>query len=82
MSELQAELDGAGDDDEVWVREGEREFKFTGKRASSIVGRFADLFEPKADADAGADDADADDADAGADDAPAGSGGYFKRRKA
>lgn len=44
IATLQKQLDTAGSDDEVWIKEGEREFKVTGERAGKILGRFADLF--------------------------------------
>lgn len=45
MAELQAQLDAADDSDEIWIKEGDREFKVTGKKATSILGRFADLWD-------------------------------------
>lgn len=40
--ELEADADGTH---EVWIREGNREFKVTGERAKTVLGRFSDLWE-------------------------------------
>jgi hypothetical protein len=45
IAALQAQLDGADTDDEVWIKDGDREIKVSGKRATTILGRFADLWE-------------------------------------
>lgn len=89
---LQAQLDDADTDDEVWVKDSSgREVKVTGKKATSILGRFADLWDTE---DHGGDDDDSDDDDddkGGAGGSKAGgkgtpkdkkpaSGGYFGRR--
>ena len=77
---LQAQLEGADTDDEVWVKEGDREFKVTGHRATSILDRFSDLWKPT-DADAGDGKGDGK-GDAGTkDDNKPDGGGYFGRRK-
>lgn len=76
---LTAQMDDADTDDEVWVKdETGREVKVTGKRATSILDRFADLWKDD-DADAGDGDK-GDKGDGDKDDKPAG-GGYFGRRK-
>lgn len=85
MAELQAELDGADTDDEVWIKEGDREFKVTGRRATTVLGRFKDLWE-ESDASAGQGDQDGDgddqdDDDDQADDQPGGGTSYFRRRR-
>ena len=69
---LQDELDNADTDDEVWIKEGDREIKVSGKRATSILSRFSDLWE-----DEGGDGAD--DAGNGTDDA--GDGGEQPKRE-
>jgi hypothetical protein len=77
IDDLTASLDTADGDEEVWVKEGNREYRFTGARAGSIIAKFGDLFAPSDDKDAGGDDK-----DAGGDDKdskPA--GGYFGRKK-
>lgn len=86
IAALQSQLDDADTDDEVWIKEGDREVKVTGKKATSILGRFADLWDTE-DGAAGDDD---DDDQAGKDgkggagkdkkDAAPKGGGYFGRR--
>lgn len=80
MEALQAELDSAEPDDEVWVKdESGREIKLTGRRASSVLSRFADLFTDDA---TPADEGEGDEEEEGdelPDKKPAG-GNYFKRR--
>lgn len=73
---LQAEMDSAEPDEEVWVEDpsGTR-VRLTGKRASSVLGRFAHLFEDESDQGEPAGDDDGDESDA----KPAG-GGYFAKR--
>lgn len=88
IADLQAQLDSAGDGDEVWVKdENGREFKFTGDRAASIITKFADLFstgDGGDGGDGGQGDGGGDGGDKGAggkgtkDKRPA--GGYFGRR--
>lgn len=58
IAALQAELDGADTDDEVWIKDGDHEIKVSGKRATTILGRYAKLWEDETDGG----DADADDA--------------------
>lgn len=45
IAALQAELENADTDDEVWIKEGEHEIKVTGKRATTILSRFSKLWE-------------------------------------
>lgn len=88
IAALQSQLDEADTDDEVWVKDDSgREIKVTGKRATSVLARFADLWDSE---DAGDGDDDGDD-DKGAKDSKGGAGkekdktpaagGYFGRRK-
>ena len=92
IAALQSQLDSADTDDEIWIRDGDHEIKVTGKRATSILGRYAHLWETNDDAeteseeDATADtEDDSDTADAGAtrdvstDEKPA-QRGYFGRK--
>ncbi len=91
IAALTAELENADTDDEVWVKEGSREFRISGRRATSILARFEDLW--KAD-NAGAGDQGTDGAEGGEtgdeglddpkvkqDKKPDGGGGYFRGRK-
>lgn len=79
IADLQAQLEGADTDDEVWIKdESGREVKVTGRRATSVLERFKDLWEQAGDDDAGDDDAGDDDA-GGEDPKPKG-GGYFSKR--
>ena len=83
IAALQQELDQADTDDEVWIKDGDREIKVTGRRASSVLARFSDLWEEKTEDQAdGGDDQDEDqddDADTPPDKKPA-AGGYFGKR--
>lgn len=45
IAALQAQLDSAESDDEVWIKDGDHEIKVTGNRASTILGRFSKLWE-------------------------------------
>lgn len=45
IAALQAELENADTDDEVWIKEGDHEIKVTGKRATTILSRFSKLWE-------------------------------------
>lgn len=46
IAALQKELEDAPEEaDEIWIKEGEREYKVTGARASKIFARWSDLFE-------------------------------------
>lgn len=69
---LQDELDNADTDDEVWIKDGDREIKVSGKRATAVLSRFADLWE-------GEEGDGADDAGDGAD--GAGDGGEPPKRE-
>ena len=78
ITALQAELDKADTDDEVWIKDDSgREIKVTGRRATTVLSRFGDLF------DAPAEEGDEGEGDEGGegDPAPVG-GGYFGRRRA
>jgi hypothetical protein len=82
---LTASLEGADDDEEVWVKDDSgREFRFTGSRAASIIEKFGDLFtaadQGKGDGGGkGAGDGGGDGgAGKGAEDKP--KGGYFGRK--
>jgi hypothetical protein len=74
MASLQAELDGADTNDEVWIKDDSgREIKVTGRRATTVLSRFGDLFqEPSADGE-GQGEGDEED--------PKPAGGYFGRKK-
>jgi hypothetical protein len=49
MAELQKQLDTADTDDEIWIKdESGHEIKVTGRRATSVLNRYAKLFEEKA----------------------------------
>jgi hypothetical protein len=81
IAELQAELDTADTDDEVWIKDPKtgHEVKVSGRRATGVLNRFKDLFD---------DDQADDDAPEGEegddlpdDDQPGGDGGYFRGRK-
>lgn len=78
LAALQAELDTAEPDDEVWVKDPDtgHEVKITGRRAAGVLERFAGLF-PSDDGDAGDGDGDQDEPDP----QPGGAGGYFRGRK-
>lgn len=74
MAALQAELDKADTDDEIWVKgDDNREYKVTGRRATGILGKLGLLDDGKADDDGGEPDEDEPDEE------PA--GGYFRKRK-
>jgi hypothetical protein len=45
---LSAELQGADDDDEVWVEENGRRVQFKGSKATGILNKFKDLWEEPA----------------------------------
>ena len=62
IAALQAELENADTDDEVWIKDGDHEIKVSGKRATTILSRYAKLWEDEGDGE----DADGgDDGDAG-----------------
>lgn len=50
IAALQTQLDSADTDDEIWIKDGDHEIKVTGKRATSILGRYAHLWETNDDA--------------------------------
>jgi hypothetical protein len=75
MAALQAELDTADTDDEVWIKdESGREIKVTGRRATTVLSRFGDLFQEAAPEEGGA-EGEGEEAD------PKPAGGYFGRKK-
>jgi hypothetical protein len=45
IAALQAELDDADTDDEVWIKDGDHEIKVSGKRATTILSRYSKLWE-------------------------------------
>ena len=45
IAALTAELDSAETDDAVWIKDGDHEIKVSGKRATSILKRYAKLWE-------------------------------------
>ena len=79
IAALQAQLDTADTDDEVWVKDDKgREVKVSGRRATGILAKLGLLDDD----DAGDDDDDqGDDDDAKKDDKPAGAGYFNKRAK-
>lgn len=81
IAALQAELEGADTDDEVWIKDGDHEIKVSGKRATAILGRFKGLWESEPEAGASEDGDDGDDQGDDEKDPQPGGGGYFKRRK-
>jgi hypothetical protein len=76
MARLQAELDGADTDDEVWIREdGHPAVQVKGKRATTILSRYSKLWEEDDPADGEEEGEEGDVED------PKPSGGYFGRKK-
>lgn len=71
---LQAELANADTDDAIWVKDGDHEVKISGKRATTVLNKFAKLWEVEAEGDQG----DGDDSDQG-DEKPK-TNGYFGRK--
>lgn len=49
IAALQAQLENADTDDEVWIKDGDHEIKVSGKRATAILGRYAKLWEAEED---------------------------------
>lgn len=45
IAALQAELENADTDDEVWIKDGDHQVQITGKRATTILSRYAKLWE-------------------------------------
>lgn len=75
MADLQKQLDSADTDDEIWIKdESGHEIKVTGRRATSVLNRYAKLFEEKTEGDQGDDEGDEDEKD------PAPPTGYFGRK--
>lgn len=78
IAELQAELDGADTDDEVWIKDGDHEIKVSGKRATAILGRYAKLWESE---DSDGDDNAGDEGDVPEDEKPKREGLFKPRGK-
>lgn len=79
MAELQAELDTADDDDEIWVKHPDgHEVRVKGRKASNVLKSFGGIFDDPAEP---ADDP-GDGDELPDDDQPGGDGGYFRGRKA
>jgi hypothetical protein len=81
MADLQAQLDATDatdtqEADEVWVKDGDREVRVTGRRATSLLGRLGLLDDDDQD-----DDQDDDDQDDDQDDVKPAGGGYFGKRR-
>jgi hypothetical protein len=85
IAELQAELDTADTDDEIWVKDPKtgHEVKISGRRATGVINRFKDLFDDDQAGDAPEGEEDEEDGDDLPDDAQpgGGDGGYFRGRK-
>lgn len=78
---LTTELQGADDDDEVWVEENGRRVQFRGSKATGILNKFRDLWEEPAPAGEGEGEGEGEgDGAPKGDPKPAG-GGYFNKRK-
>lgn len=78
MAELQAELDSADDDDEIWVKHPDgHEVRVRGRKASNVLKSFGGIFDdPASDGDEGQEGDELPD-----DDQPGGGdGGYFRGR--
>ncbi len=78
MAELQAELDSADEDDEIWVKHPDgHEVRVRGRKASNVLASFGGIFDdpaqPAGDGEEGDDLPD--------DEQPGGDGGYFRGRK-
>lgn len=78
ITELQAQLEQADTDDEVWIRDGDHEIKVSGKRATAILGRFKGLWEQEPEAGEAEGEGEGEEEP---DAPPAGGGGYFKGRR-
>lgn len=77
IAALQAELENADTDDEVWLKdETGHEIKVSGKRATTILSRFSKLWETEDSGEGGEEEAEEEKPDP----KPAG-GGYFGKRK-
>ena len=79
ISALQAELDKADTDDEIWIKDDSgREIKVTGRRATTVLSRFGDLFtEPAGEEGQGEEGGEGQ----GEEGDPTPVGGYFGRRR-
>lgn len=79
MAELQAELDSADDDDEIWVKHPDgHEVRVRGRKASNVLKSFGSIFDDPAEEPAGGEEGD----ELPDDDQPGGGdGGYFRGRK-
>ena len=51
IAALQAQLENADTDDEVWIKDGDHEIKVSGRRATAILGRYAKLWEAEEEGD-------------------------------
>lgn len=73
---LQAQLDTADTDDEVWIKDDKgREIKVSGRRATAVLGKFSDLWQdnaPEGESGEGDGEPEAD---------PGPEAGYFGRRR-
>lgn len=79
IAALQAELEGADTDDEIWIKdESGHEIKVSGKRATTVLNRFAKLWETEGDEEDEDEDEQEEADDKGAKDAK--TGGYFKSK--
>jgi hypothetical protein len=75
MARLQAELDGADTDDEIWIKDPSgHEVKVTGRRATSVLDKFKELWDTPGEEGEG-------EQDKGEQEDPPPSGGYFGRDK-
>lgn len=79
IAALQKDLESADTDDEIWIKdESGREVKVTGRRATSVLSRFADLWDSDETAESEQSDGEKDTSSEKTDARPA---GYFGRRK-
>lgn len=77
IAELQAELDTAETDDEIWIKHPDgHEVKVTGRKASNVLKKFGGIFDDDADDQSEGDDQEESDEQPGG-----GDGGYFRGRK-
>lgn len=85
IADLQAELENADTDDEIWLKDSTgTEVKVTGRRATTVLERFKELWasEESGEEDGEGDGRTGDEGSADPTDGPAGGTGYFGRRKA
>lgn len=81
IEQLQAELENADTDDEIWLKDASgTEVKVSGKRATAVLDRFKELWatEDEGEGDGEGDGRTGDDGSSDQTDAP--TGGYFGRR--